>query len=159
MDTERLSPRYSGIDTWDPSDVLDAMIDGQFSAVAAVRAARGAIERAALAIEAQLRDGGRLVYAGYSAGACVLSSTLRGLEIVDDAGAVVRIYGDVAVMTGTLHAHFPKAGPGETPVDFDAHALQVWAKQDGSWKDCQRRIRVDKFVMRKCKTESNGAVR
>jgi len=57
-------PRYSGIDTWDPSDVLDAMIDGQFSAVAAVRAARGAIERAALAIEAQLRDGGRLVYAG-----------------------------------------------------------------------------------------------
>jgi len=40
------------------------MIDGQFSAVAAVRAARGAIERAALAIEAQLRDGGRLVYAG-----------------------------------------------------------------------------------------------
>jgi N-acetylmuramic acid 6-phosphate etherase len=54
MDTERLSPRYSGIDTWDPSDVLDAMIDGQFSAVAAVRAARGAIERAALAIEAQL---------------------------------------------------------------------------------------------------------
>jgi N-acetylmuramic acid 6-phosphate etherase len=64
MDTERLSPRYSGIDTWDPSDVLDAMIDGQFSAVAAVRAARGAIERAALAVEAQLRDGGRLVYAG-----------------------------------------------------------------------------------------------
>jgi N-acetylmuramic acid 6-phosphate etherase len=64
MDTERLSPRYSGIDTWDPSDVLDAMIDGQFSAVAAVRAARGAIERAALAIEAQLRGGGRLVYAG-----------------------------------------------------------------------------------------------
>jgi N-acetylmuramic acid 6-phosphate etherase len=64
MDTERLSPRYSGIDTWDPSDVLDAMIDGQFAAVAAVRAARGAIERAALAVEAQLRDGGRLVYAG-----------------------------------------------------------------------------------------------
>jgi N-acetylmuramic acid 6-phosphate etherase len=64
MDTERLSPRYSGIDTWDPGDVLDAMIDGQFAAVAAVRAARGAIERAALAVEAQLRDGGRLVYAG-----------------------------------------------------------------------------------------------
>ncbi|MBV9970213.1 MAG: N-acetylmuramic acid 6-phosphate etherase [Xanthobacteraceae bacterium] len=64
MDTERLSPRYSGIDTWDPSDVLDAMIDGQFSAVAAVRGARGAIERAALGIEAQLRDGGRLIYTG-----------------------------------------------------------------------------------------------
>ena len=28
METERLSPRYSGIDIWDPADVLDAMIDG-----------------------------------------------------------------------------------------------------------------------------------
>ena len=28
METERISPRYSGIDVWDPSDVLDAMIIG-----------------------------------------------------------------------------------------------------------------------------------
>ena len=34
-----------------------------------------------------------LVYAGYSAGPCVLSPSLRGLELVDDAGAVTRIYG------------------------------------------------------------------
>ena len=40
MDTERPSPRYSGIDVWEPADVLDAMIEGQFAAVAAVRAAR-----------------------------------------------------------------------------------------------------------------------
>jgi N-acetylmuramic acid 6-phosphate etherase len=64
MDTERPSPRYSGIDVWDPVDVLDAMIEGQFSAVAAVRAARPELARAALAVEARLRDGGRLVYAG-----------------------------------------------------------------------------------------------
>ena len=38
METERISPRYSGIDVWDPADVLDAMIEGQFAAVAAVRA-------------------------------------------------------------------------------------------------------------------------
>jgi N-acetylmuramic acid 6-phosphate etherase len=49
METERLSPRYSGIDVWDPADILDAMIEGQFAAVAAVRAARPAVERAALA--------------------------------------------------------------------------------------------------------------
>ena len=30
-----------------------------------------------------------LVYAGYSAGACVLSPSLRGLEAVDDAGALL----------------------------------------------------------------------
>ena len=64
METERPSPRYSGIDLWDPSDILDAMIEGQFAAVAAVHAARPALERAALAVEARLRDGGRLVYAG-----------------------------------------------------------------------------------------------
>jgi N-acetylmuramic acid 6-phosphate etherase len=64
METERLSPRYSGIDVWDPEDVLDAMIEGQFAAVAAVRAARAELARVALAVEARLRDGGRLVYAG-----------------------------------------------------------------------------------------------
>jgi N-acetylmuramic acid 6-phosphate etherase len=63
-DTERLSPRFSGIDVWAPRDALDAMIEGQFAAVAAVRAARAAIEEAALAMEARLSDGGRLVYAG-----------------------------------------------------------------------------------------------
>ncbi len=64
MDTERPSPRYSGIDEWEPLDALDAMIDGQFAAVAAVRAARRSIMQAALAMEAGLRDGGRLIYAG-----------------------------------------------------------------------------------------------
>jgi N-acetylmuramic acid 6-phosphate etherase len=72
MDTERPSPRYAAIDTWAPADVLDAMIEGQFAAVAAVRAARHAIERAAADLHARLRDGvrdgvrdgGRLVYAG-----------------------------------------------------------------------------------------------
>lgn len=46
------------------SGVLDAMIEGQLAAVAAMRVARFALEAAALAIEPRLRDGGRLVYAG-----------------------------------------------------------------------------------------------
>ena len=41
------------------------MIEGQFAAVAAVHAARPALERAALAIEERLRGGGRLAYAGF----------------------------------------------------------------------------------------------
>ena len=64
METERPSPRYSGIDDWDPADILDAMIEGQFSAVAAVRAAKPTLEQAALAMEVRLRRGGRLIYAG-----------------------------------------------------------------------------------------------
>ena len=62
--TERSSPRYSGIDSWQPADILDAMLEGQFAAVAAVHAARPALERAALAIEEKLAVGGRLIYAG-----------------------------------------------------------------------------------------------
>lgn len=64
MDTERPSPRYAAIDTWEPGDVLDAMVEGQFAAVAAVRAAKAAIAQAAVALEARLRNGGRLIYAG-----------------------------------------------------------------------------------------------
>jgi N-acetylmuramic acid 6-phosphate etherase len=64
METERHSPRYSSIEAWSPSDILEAMIEGQFAAVAAVRAARPALAEAALAIEPRLRDGGRLTYAG-----------------------------------------------------------------------------------------------
>ena len=41
-----------------------------------------------------------LVYAGYSAGACVLSPSLRGLEAVDDAAAVTRVYGAEPVRDG-----------------------------------------------------------
>src|SRR6202040_1841743 len=64
METERHSPRYSAIEPWSPGDIMEAMIEGQFAAVAAVRAARPAVEEAAIAIEARLRDGGRLAYAG-----------------------------------------------------------------------------------------------
>jgi dipeptidase E len=41
----------------------------------------------------QLLAADALVYAGYSAGPCVLSPSLRGLELVDDADAVTRAYG------------------------------------------------------------------
>ena len=64
MDTERKSPRYAGIDRWEMADVVEAMLEGQFAAIAAVHAARAAILRAALAIEERLEAGGRLAYAG-----------------------------------------------------------------------------------------------
>ncbi|MGA7738817.1 MAG: N-acetylmuramic acid 6-phosphate etherase [Pseudolabrys sp.] len=64
MKTEESSPRYSSIDRWEPGDVLESLIEGQFSAVAAVRAALPAIRSAAVAMEARLRERGRLVYAG-----------------------------------------------------------------------------------------------
>jgi ketosteroid isomerase-like protein len=61
-----------------------------------------------------------------------LSAYERHLSRTDDL--TVRVYGDVVVMTGTVHAAYPTAGPGGTPVEFDAHGLQVWVKQDDGWK-------------------------
>jgi N-acetylmuramic acid 6-phosphate etherase len=64
METERISPRYSDIDLWEPGDILDALIEGQMAAVAAVRPALPAIERAAEAMQARLSGEGRLIYVG-----------------------------------------------------------------------------------------------
>src|SRR5262245_40767004 len=64
METERPSPRYADIDRWDPADVLEAMLGGQFAAVAAVRAALPEIQRAGLGLEQRLKGTGRLIYAG-----------------------------------------------------------------------------------------------
>src|SRR5215470_1461383 len=64
MTTEGLSSRYAGIDLWQPDEIVDAMIEAQFAAVGAARAARAALQQAAIAMEARLRFRGRLVYAG-----------------------------------------------------------------------------------------------
>jgi ketosteroid isomerase-like protein len=55
-------------------------------------------------------------------------------EITRSDDLTVRVYGDVAVMTGTLHASFPaRDGSGE-PIELDSHALQVWVKRGEDWK-------------------------
>ena len=64
METERASPRYSDIDLWERRDVLDALIESQMAAVAAVRPVLSAIEQAAAAMQARLSGSGRLIYAG-----------------------------------------------------------------------------------------------
>ena len=61
-----------------------------------------------------------LVYAGYSAGPCVLSPSLRGLELVDDADAVTRIYGappvwdGLALLNEAFVPHYRSPGHPET---------------------------------------------
>ncbi|MEE8270976.1 MAG: N-acetylmuramic acid 6-phosphate etherase [Alphaproteobacteria bacterium] len=64
MTTETASDRYRGMDAWPGEKILDAMLDGQQTAVAAVRPALPAMEAAASAAVPRLRRGGRLVYAG-----------------------------------------------------------------------------------------------
>lgn len=73
--------------------------------------------------DAVLRDklaADALVYAGYSAGACVLSPSLRGLELVDDAHAVTRTYGSqpvwdgLALLSEAFVPHYRSPGHPET---------------------------------------------
>jgi N-acetylmuramic acid 6-phosphate (MurNAc-6-P) etherase len=80
MDTEGASPRYFDLDVWAPLDIAEAMIEGQFRAVAAVRAARFALLEAALAAAERLRKAGRLVYVG--AGTSGRLAVQDGAELV-----------------------------------------------------------------------------
>src|SRR5262245_1560424 len=84
MTTERASPRYSGIDSWEPADILESLVEGHFTAVAAVRVALPAIEAAAVAMQERLRDRGRLVYAG--AGTSGRMGVQDGAELIPTFG-------------------------------------------------------------------------
>jgi len=84
METEHPSPRYSNIDVWKPADILEAMVEGHFTAIAAVRAARGSIEKAGLVIERRLSRRGRIIYVG--AGTSGRLAAQDGAEIVPTFG-------------------------------------------------------------------------
>lgn len=64
MATEDVDPRYSDLDGWPFASAMEAMWDGQMSAVAAVRAALPALTEAASAAADALGETGRLIYAG-----------------------------------------------------------------------------------------------
>jgi len=122
METERPSPRYSGIDVWDPADILDAMIEGQLAAVAAVRAARPAMERAALAIEARLKEErGRLIYAG--AGTSGRLAVQDGAELIPTfSWPRERL---LLLMAGGMDALLKSIEGAEDEVE-DARTLAQW---------------------------------
>jgi N-acetylmuramic acid 6-phosphate etherase len=79
MSTESVGARYRGLDAWPSRDILEVFVEGQMAAIAAVRSALPAIEAAADAATARLRDGGRLVYAG--AGTSGRLALLDGVEL------------------------------------------------------------------------------
>ncbi len=64
MLTEDVDPRFADLDAWPFAQAIEAMWEGQLSAVAAVRAALPAITAAAEAAAAALGEKGRLVYVG-----------------------------------------------------------------------------------------------
>jgi dipeptidase E len=91
---------------------------------------------------AELLAADALVYAGYSAGPCVLSPSLRGLELVDDADAVRRIYGCEPVWDGlgllgeAFVPHYQSPGHPETaamnqrPGSCSPSRPGIWTRGD-----------------------------
>ena len=64
MRTEAVDPRFVAIDAWPTETAIEAMLEGQLAAIAAVQPAVPALAAAADAAAARLRPDGRLVYAG-----------------------------------------------------------------------------------------------
>jgi N-acetylmuramic acid 6-phosphate etherase len=62
--TESASARYAAIDDWSTTEIVDGIVESQFTAIAAVSAARAAIARAVDAMAARLGDTGRIIYLG-----------------------------------------------------------------------------------------------
>lgn len=119
-DTERASPRYSAIDIWPPGDVLDALIEAQLAAVAATRAVRPALERAALAMEARLRYRGRLMYAG--AGTSGRLAVQDGAELMPTFNWPEQRL--VLLMAGGPEALLRSVEGAEDQVEFAEHLVR-----------------------------------
>lgn len=64
MSTETVDPRFVDIDLWPTETAVEAMLEGQLAAVAALKSQVGALARASDAAAERLNRGGRLVYAG-----------------------------------------------------------------------------------------------
>jgi N-acetylmuramic acid 6-phosphate etherase len=62
--TESVSPRFVDIDLWSTSEAVDAMLEGQLSAIAAIKSQTGKIAIASEAAANHLMKGGRLIYVG-----------------------------------------------------------------------------------------------
>jgi N-acetylmuramic acid 6-phosphate etherase len=80
VSTELISARYEGLDLWPTRDAVQAMLEGQLAAAAAVQPQAAAIAAAADAAAARLLSGsGRLIYIG--AGTSGRLAVLDGVEL------------------------------------------------------------------------------
>jgi len=64
MSTEVASARFDNIDSWSSREAVDAMIEGQLSAIAAVKPLSSLIAKAGTAAAERLVERGRLIYVG-----------------------------------------------------------------------------------------------
>jgi len=66
-----------------------------------------------------------IVYAGYSAGACVLSPNLKGIDLVDDADEVPNIYGEPPIWDGLNILDFAFVPHVDSPGHHETEAMNL----------------------------------
>lgn len=84
MSTEMVNERFIDIDLWSTREAVDAMFEGQLSAVAAVRPLTSTIAQASEKASSRLISGGRLVYIG--AGTSGRIAVQDGVELLPTYG-------------------------------------------------------------------------
>ena len=127
--TETFDPRYRGLDTWNDSEILDALFDGQARAIAAVKPALPAIAAAAQAIAQRIGPNGRIVYAG--AGSAGRQAALDGMEL----GATFSWPADRIAFVLAEGATLDPGAKG-TDEDDTAHARTAIAQLALGQSDC-----------------------
>lgn len=80
MSTETADPRFADVERWPTLSAVEAMLEGQLAAIAALKGQTDSIASAADAAAARLRKGGRMVYVG--AGTSGRLAVQDGVELV-----------------------------------------------------------------------------
>ncbi len=122
-------------------DALRAALDGVglvWATGGNVFVLREAMRRSGLdaVLHERLRED-TVAYGGYSAGACVAGPTLRGIELVDDVGAVSEpIWDGLRLVEFSIAPHYRSAHPDAELIErvvayFEAHAMPFRAVRDG----------------------------
>ena len=145
MSTETADPRFADIDIWPTRVAVEAMLQGQRDAIAALDGQVHAIATAAEAAAARLKQGGRLIYAGAGTSGRIaiqdgveltptydwpverlvylmaggMNALIRGVEGAEDDAAAARAeIADAGV--GALDVAIGVAASGRTPYTLAA---------------------------------------
>ncbi len=121
--TETVNPRFVDIDSWPTDEAVEAMLEGQLSAITTIKTQVSKIARASEAAAERLMKGGRLIYVG--AGTSGRIAVQDGVELGPTFGWLAERL--VYILAGGLDALTKSAEGAEDDVE-DARA-QIDAAQ------------------------------
>lgn len=122
MTTETLDPRYIDVERWPTADAVEAMLEGQMAAIAALQSQTATIAAAADAAAERLDHGGRLVLVG--AGTSGRLAVLDGTELHPTFGWPMERL--VFLMAGGVAALMQAREGAEDDADAARNAIAVY---------------------------------